>query len=186
MPRLSNRRIAILTETGFEEVELTSPLQALQEAGATVQVVSPQQSTVRGMKDHEWSIEVPVDLNIAHANPDDFDGLLLPGGVFNPDQLRQNQQAIDFIKAFFKTGKPVAAICHGPQSLITAEVVKGRRLTSFPSIAVDLINAGAEWSDAEVVVDQGLVTSRNPGDLPAFNKKMVEEFAEGVHAGQHV
>lgn len=185
MPRLSNRKIAILTESGFEEVELTSPLQALQEAGATVQVVSPQQRTVRGMKDHDWSIEVPVDLNISQANANDFDGLLLPGGVFNPDQLRMNQQAIEFIKAFFEAGKPVAAICHGPQSLITAGVVKGRRLTSYPSIAVDLINAGAEWSDAEVIVDQGLVTSRKPDDLPAFNRKMVEEFAEGVHAGQH-
>lgn len=185
MPKLSNRRIAILTESGFEEVELTSPLQALQEAGATVQVVSPQKQTVRGMKEHNWSIEVPVDLNISQADANDFDGLVLPGGVFNPDQLRLNQQAINFIRAFFEAGKPVAAICHGPQSLITAGVVKGRRLTSYPSISVDLINAGADWTDAEVVVDQGLVTSRTPSDLQAFNRKMVEEFAEGVHTGQH-
>ena len=182
MADLSNRNIAILTESGFEEVELTSPMQALQEAGARVQVVSPQKNTVKAMKDHNWSIEVPVDKHISEARAEDYDGLVLPGGVFNPDQLRLNQQAIDFIKAFFDAGKPVAAICHGPQSLITAGVVKGRRLTSYPSISVDLINAGAQWTDAEVVVDHGLVTSRNPGDLPAFNRKMCEEFAEGVHA----
>ena len=182
MADLSNRNIAILTESGFEEVELTSPMQALQEAGARVQVVSPQKNTVKALKDHNWSIEVPVDKHISEARAEDYDGLVLPGGVFNPDQLRLNQQAIDFIKAFFDAGKPVAAICHGPQSLITAGVVKGRRLTSYPSISVDLINAGAQWTDAEVVVDHGLVTSRNPGDLPAFNRKMCEEFAEGVHA----
>ena len=182
MADLSNRNIAILTESGFEEVELTSPMQALQEAGARVLVVSPQKNKVKAMKDHNWSIEVPVDKHISEARAEDYDGLVLPGGVFNPDQLRLNQQAIDFIKAFFDAGKPVAAICHGPQSLITAGVVKGRRLTSYPSISVDLINAGAQWTDAEVVVDHGLVTSRNPGDLPAFNRKMCEEFAEGVHA----
>ncbi|WP_207428286.1 type 1 glutamine amidotransferase domain-containing protein [Pedobacter sp. SYSU D00535] len=185
MPNLSNRNIAILTENGFEEEELTSPMQALQEAGATVQIVSPQRTTVRAMKQHDWSIELPVDRHISEVSVDQFDGLVLPGGVFNPDQLRMDEQAISFIKAFFEAGKPVAAICHGPQSLITADVVRGRKMTSYPSIAVDLTNAGAQWTDAEVVTDQGLVTSRTPADLPAFNKKMCEEFAEGVHAGQH-
>ena len=129
-----------------------------------------------------WSIEIPVDKHISEANVDDYDGLVLPGGVFNPDKLRLDTLAMDFIKGFFDAGKPVAAICHGPQSLITANVVKGRRLTSYPSIAIDLTNAGAQWVDQEVVVDQGLVTSRTPADLPAFNAKMCEEFAEGVHA----
>jgi len=185
MPSLSNRNIAVLTENGFEEVELTSPVQALQQAGAKVSIVSPQKEKVRGMKSHNWSIEVPVDLNIADANADDFDGLVLPGGVFNPDQLRLNEQAVKFVKAFFEAGKPVAAICHGPQTLITADVIRGRTLTSYPSIKVDLKNAGAQWVDADVIVDDGLVTSRTPDDLPAFNQKMLEEFAEGVHAGQH-
>ena len=148
-----------------------------------MQVISPQKGSVRGMKNHDWSIEVPVDKHISEVNAGDFDGLLLPGGVFNPDQLRTNTEAISFIKDFFDAGKPVAAICHGPQSLITADVVRGRRMTSYPSIAIDLTNAGAEWVDEEVVVDQGLVTSRTPADLPAFNAKMVEEFAEGVHEG---
>lgn len=185
MDNLRNRRIAILTENGFEEVELTSPMQALKDAGATVEIVSPQQDKVRGMKNHEWSAEVPVDKNIAQARPDDYDGLLLPGGVFNPDQLRMNTDAIKFVKSFFEAGKPVAAICHGPQTLISAEVVHGRRMTSYPSIKQDLINAGANWVDEEVVVDEGLITSRSPKDLPAFNRKICEEFAEGVHAGQH-
>ena len=185
MPNLSNRNIAILSENGFEEVELTSPLKALQEAGAKVSIVSPQRDKIKGMKNHEWSIDVAVDFHISEANASEFDGLLLPGGVFNPDQLRSDDDAIAFIKAFFEAGKPVAAICHGPQSLISADVVRGRKLTSYPSIAIDLINAGAEWTDAEVIVDQGLVTSRKPDDLPAFNKKMLEEFAEGIHIGQH-
>lgn len=184
MTNLNNRRIAILTENGFEEVELTSPKQALEQAGARVDVVSPQKEKVKAMKDHQWSIEVPVDKHISEAKAEDYDGLMLPGGVFNPDQLRGNAEAIDFIKAFFEAGKPVAAICHGPQSLITADVVRGREMTSYPSIEPDLTNAGARWVDRTVVVDQGLVTSRNPDDLPAFNKKMLEEFAEGVHEGQ--
>lgn len=185
MANLSNCTIAILTENGFEEVELTSPKQALEEAGAKVQIISPQREKVKAMKDHDWSIELPVDQHISEANADDYDGLLLPGGVFNPDQLRMNDEAIQFIKSFFNARKPVAAICHGPQSLITAGVAEGRTMTSYPSIKIDLINAGANWVDEEVVVDNGLVTSRNPNDLPAFNAKMCEEFAEGVHAEQH-
>ena len=186
MPKLSNRNIAILTENGFEEVELTSPLQALKEEGANVHIVSPQKDTVKAWNHDHWSIELPVDKNLSDAKAEDYDGLVLPGGVLNPDTLRLNVKALNFVKAFFEAGKPVAAICHGPQTLINADVVDGRRLTSYPSISLDLINAGAEWTDEEVVVDQGLVTSRNPNDLPAFNKKIVEEFAEGVHAGQHL
>ncbi|WP_423149173.1 type 1 glutamine amidotransferase domain-containing protein [Rubrolithibacter danxiaensis] len=185
MANLSNCNIAVLTESGFEEVELTSPKQALEEAGATVHIVSPQKEKVKAMKDHQWSIELPVDKQVSEAKAEEYDALVLPGGVINPDQLRLNTDAINFIKSFFDAGKPVAAICHGPQSLITAGVVEGRKMTSYPSIKPDLINAGANWVDQEVVVDQGLVTSRNPGDLPAFNRKMCEEFAEGVHAGQH-
>jgi protease I len=185
MTNLSNRRIAILTENGFEESELTSPKKALEVAGAKVDIVSPQKEKVKAMKDHEWSIEVTVDKHISEVSAQDYDGLMLPGGVLNPDQLRMDEDSISFIKDFFDAGKPVAAICHGPQSLITADVVKGREMTSYPAIKVDLTNAGALWVDRAVVVDQGLVTSRNPGDLPAFNKKMCEEFAEGVHEGQH-
>jgi protease I len=182
---LKNRRIAILTENGFEESELLSPKKALEEAGASVHIVSPQKDKVRGMNHHEWSVECPVDKNISDVHADDYDGLLLPGGVFNPDKLRRDPQALAFVKDFFKAGKPVAAICHGPQTLISAEVVKGRKMTSYPSIKQDMINAGVNWVDEEVVVDQGLVTSRSPKDLPAFNAKIVEEFAEGIHAGQH-
>jgi protease I len=185
MTNLSNRRIAILTENGFEESELTSPRKVLEDAGAKVDIVSPQKEKVKAMKDHEWSIEVPVDKHISEVSAQDYDGLMLPGGVLNPDQLRMDEDSISFIRDFFDAGKPVAAICHGPQSLITADVVRGREMTSYPAIKVDLTNAGALWVDRAVVVDQGLVTSRNPGDLPAFNKKMCEEFAEGVHEGQH-
>ncbi len=181
MANLSNKKVAILTESGFEEVELTSPKKALEEAGATVHVISPQQGHVRGMNHHEWSAEVPVDVNIADAKAEDYDALMLPGGVFNPDQLRTNEHALRFIKDMFKEAKPVAAICHGPQSLIDAEVVKGRKLTSYHSVKKDLINAGANWVDEEVVVDMGLVTSRTPDDLAAFNEKMIEEIAEGSH-----
>ena len=185
MNTLNNRKIAILTENGFEESELLSPKQALEEAGATVHIVSPQKEKVTAMKDHQWSVECKVDKHISDAHADDYDGLMLPGGVFNPDKLRTNEDALKFVKEFFHAGKPVAAICHGPQTLINAEVVKGRKMTSYSAIKQDLINAGANWVDEEVVVDQGLVTSRSPKDLPAFNAKMVEEFAEGVHAGQH-
>jgi protease I len=185
MAKLDKHKIAILTENGFEEVELTSPKKALEEQGATVHVISPQKDKVKAMKDHEWSIEVTVDKHLPEVRAEDYDGLLLPGGVINPDQLRTSEDAVKFIQDFFAAGKPVAAICHGPQSLIEAGVVEGREMTSYPSIKTDLQNAGARWVDQEVVVDQGLVTSRKPDDLPAFNAKMIEEFAEGVHTGQH-
>lgn len=182
---LKNKRIAILTETGFEEVELTSPKQALEEAGATVHIISPQSGTVKAWDHDHWSIECKVDKSVKDVSADDYDGLLLPGGVLNPDKLRTDQDAVNLVKAFFDAGKPVAAICHGPQTLINADVVRGRKMTSYHAIKQDLVNAGADWVDEEVVVDQGLVTSRSPQDLPAFNRKMCEEFAEGVHAGQH-
>lgn len=183
MANLRNCTIAILTESGFEEVELTSPKQALEQAGARVQIISPQRDKVKAMKHHEWSMELPVDKHVSEARVEDYDGLLLPGGVINPDQLRMDEQAIHLIKSFFNANKPVAAICHGPQSLITAGVAEGRTLTSYPSIKIDLINAGANWVDEEVVVDHGLVTSRSPKDLPAFNLKICQEFAKGVYVG---
>lgn len=186
MGNLSNRTIAVLSESGFEETELTSPVQRLKEEGATVHIISSKSGKIQAMKgDHEWTIEIDVDKTLSEANADDYNGLLIPGGVLNPDALRKNQDALNFVKAFFDAGKPVAAICHGPQVLISAEVVSGRTLTSTQTIKIDLVNAGAIWQDEEVVVDQGLVTSRSPDDLPAFNDKIVEEFAEGVHEGQH-
>jgi len=185
MGTLSERKIAILTEDGFEEVELTSPKQALVEAGATVHIVSPKQGTVRAKEGDEWKGEYPVDKNLSEVSATDYDGLLLPGGVVNPDKLRTNEQALSFVKDFFRAGKPVAAICHGPQTLIDAEVVEGRKMTSVAAIKRDLVNAGVQWEDSEVVTDEGLVTSRTPVDLPAFNAKIVEEFAEGKHEGQH-
>lgn len=185
MGQLSNRTIAVLSENGFEEIELTDPVKRLKEEGATVHVISSKEGKIKAWNHDHWSIEVPVDRTIEQANADDYHGLLLPGGVINPDQLRVNEDAIAFVTSFFEAGKPVAAICHGPQVLINADVVEGRRLTSVKNISQDLINAGADWVDEEVVVDEGLVTSRTPEDLPAFNDKMVEEFAEGVHDGQH-
>lgn len=185
MGKLSNKNIAILSENGFEESELFEPLTRLKEEGANVQVISIKKGSIKGMKDHEWSKEIEVDSTVEEVSANDFDGLLLPGGVINPDALRGDEKAVAFVRDFFQQGKPVAAICHGPQTLIDAEVVEGRTLTSYSSIKKDLINAGAKWVDQEVVVDQGLVTSRNPQDIPAFNDKMVEEFAEGVHEAQH-
>jgi len=182
MATLENRRVAILTEEGFEQVELTSPKSALKDAGAIVHVISPKSGKIKAWDKTNWGIEVDVDKQLDEVKPDDYDALMLPGGVLNPDKLRQNKEAVAFVTAFLKEGKPVAAICHGPQMLIETGLIKGRKLTSFPSLQTDLKNAGAEWVDEEVVVDNGLVTSRKPDDLPAFNKKMIEEFAEGVHA----
>ncbi|SEL15814.1 type 1 glutamine amidotransferase domain-containing protein [Parapedobacter koreensis] len=182
---LKDRKVAILTADGFEEVELTSPRDALQLEGATTHIVSPKKDVVRAKKGNDWSLDFDVDVPLDQANADDYDALLIPGGVINPDKLRVNEKALDFVKAFFDAGKPVAAICHGPQVLIDAEVVEGRRMTSVKNISKDLINAGALWEDSAVVVDQGLVTSRTPDDLPDFNEKVIEEFAEGKHAGQH-
>jgi protease I len=181
MEKLKGKTVAILTENGFEEVELTSPKKALEEACATVHIISPQKQKVKGWNHDHWSIELPVDKNISTARINDYDALILPGGVLNPDQLRQNKDAVDFAKDFLETGKPVAAICHGPQLLIETGLLEGRTLTSYPSVQTDLKNAGANWHDKEVIVDNGLVTSRSPKDLEAFNKKMIEEIAEGIH-----
>ncbi len=185
MGQLSNRNIAVLSASGFEESELTEPVKRLKEEGATVHIISTKSGTIKAWNHDHWSIDVKVDKTLDEAHASDYNGLVLPGGVINPDQLRVDEKAIQFVQAFFEAGKPVAAICHGPQTLINASVVEGRKLTSVKNISKDLINAGASWVDEEVVVDQGLVTSRTPKDLPAFNDKMVEEFAEGVHEGQH-
>lgn len=182
MAALSNKRVVILTEEGFEQVELTSPLEALQNAGAQVDVVSPKSGKIKAWNHTEWGIEIDVDKELSTVSPDDYDALMLPGGVMNPDKLRMNKEAVAFVSAFLDEGKPVAAICHGPQVLIETGMISGRKMTSYPSLQTDLKNAGAEWVDEEVVVDNGLVTSRKPDDLPAFNKKMIEEIAEGVHA----
>ncbi|WP_159636917.1 type 1 glutamine amidotransferase domain-containing protein [Sphingobacterium composti Ten et al. 2007 non Yoo et al. 2007] len=185
MAKLDGKRIAILTEDGFEKIELTSPKDALADAGAQVDIISPKEDIVRSKQGDAWDEDFKVDIPLKDADVSNYDGLLIPGGVINPDKLRVNEEALRFVKAFFSAGKPVAAICHGPQVLIDAEVVEGRKLTSVEAIKRDLINAKALWEDREVVTDQGLVTSRTPDDLPAFNKKIVEEFAEGIHAGQH-
>ena len=180
--QLSGKRVAIITENGFEEVELTSPKKALEEAGAKVDIISPQKNKVKAWNHDHWSIELPVDKNISEANPDDYDALVVPGGVLNPDQMRINRYCVEFAQHFLDAAKPVAAICHGPQLLIETGRLQGRKMTSYPSVKTDLINAGVDWVDQEVVVDNGLVTSRSPKDLPAFNKKMLEEIGEGVHA----
>lgn len=179
--QLNGQKVAILVADGFEQVELTEPKRALEAAGAQTQIISPAQGQVKGWQFTEWGDRFPVDVPLEQARPDNYDALLLPGGVMNPDKLRRNPQAVQFVKAFFDAGKPVAAICHGPWTLIEAGVVRGRQLTSFESIQTDLKNAGANWVDQEVVTDNGLVTSRKPDDLPAFNRKMIEEFAEGKH-----
>ena len=179
---LSGLKVAILVAEGFEQQELTDPRKALDEAGAETLIVSPADGQVQGWNHYDKADMFDVDVPLSEATADDFDALLLPGGVANPDQLRTEENAVQFIKDMFTAGKPVAVICHGPWTLIEAGVVKGRKITSWPSLKTDLMNAGAEWVDEEVVTDNGLVSSRTPEDLPAFNQKMVEEFAEGTHS----
>ncbi len=183
---LRNKRVAALVDNGFEQSELVEPKKALEEAGAKVDIVSPQDGKVKGWQHTRWGDEVAVDRRLQDARVDEYDALLLPGGVMNPDKLRANEKAVQFVRSFVDSGKPIAAICHGPWTLIEAGGVKGRKITSWPSLKTDLRNAGANWVDQEVVVDNGLVTSRRPDDIPAFNKKMIEEFAEGRHDRQHV
>ena len=182
MANLTGKKVAILTDNGFEEVELTSPKQALEDAGATVHIVSPQKGKVKAWDHDHWSIELPVDKQLSGTDPSDYDALVLPGGVLNPDKLRMNEEAIDFARHFLEEAKPLAAICHGPQLLIETGLIDGREMTSYPAIRTDLENAGVNWQDQEVIVDNGLVTSRSPKDLEAFNRKMLEEIAEGVHS----
>ena len=181
--KLSGKRIAILATNGFEQSELSEPMEALKDNGAAVEIVSLKDGSIRGWKGTDWGDEFKVDKVLSSVSVDDYDGLVLPGGVINPDILRRDDKAVNFVRGFFeeKKQKPVAAICHGPWTLINAEVVKDRKVTSFDSIKKDLVKAGANWVDQEVVVDNGLVTSRTPEDLPAFKKKMIEEFCEGQH-----
>lgn len=179
---IKDKKVAILTENGFEEVELTSPKKALEDAGVTVHIISPQAQTVKAWDHDHWSIELTVDVPLEKANPEDYDMLIIPGGVINPDKMRSNAACVAFAQHFIEQGKPLAAICHGPQLLIETGMISTRKLTSYPSIKTDLQNAGALWEDREVVVDNGLVTSRSPKDLEAFNKKMLEELSEGKHA----
>jgi protease I len=176
---LAGKTIAVLATDGFEQVELTRPVEALKAAGAMVEIVSPEAGGIQGFNHHDKGEKTRVDKTLEVARAGDHDGLLLPGGVINPDALRLEPKAIDFIGEFVEAGKPIAAICHGPWTLIDAKAVSGRRMTSWPSLKTDLSNAGAVWIDEDVVVDDGLVTSRKPDDLPAFCAKMIEEFAEG-------
>ncbi|HTI72233.1 MAG TPA: type 1 glutamine amidotransferase domain-containing protein [Candidatus Limnocylindria bacterium] len=179
--RLEGKQVAILAADGFEQSELIEPRRALEAEGAQVYIVSLEKGLIRGWTAKNWGESVTVDVGLDTADPTQYDALLLPGGVMNPDQLRRNARAVQFVSHFVEAGKPIGAICHGPQILIEAEAVDGRLLTSYDSLRTDLENAGAHWVDQEVVVDEGLVTSRTPSDLPAFNRNFIEEIAEGVH-----
>jgi len=178
---LTGKRVAILVAEGFEQVELIKPRKALDKIGAKTEIVSPEEGQVRGWNLKKWGKFVAVDTPLDSADPGSYDALLLPGGVMNPDKLRMNSRAVEFVKHFFDAGKPVAAICHGPWMVIEAGAANGRTITSWPSLKTDIQNAGGMWVDQEVATDQGLVTSRKPDDIKAFNKKMIEEFAEGQH-----
>lgn len=182
--KLDGKRVAILVADGFEQVEMTKPRRALEEAGAETDLVAPATDEVKGWNFTEWGNTFPVDVPLDQADPEEYDALFLPGGVLNPDKLRRNPQVHAFVRAFFDYGKPVGAICHGAQTLIDIGLVRGRKMTSYESIQTDLKNAGAQWTNEPVVVDQGLVTSRKPDDIPAFVDKFMEEILEGVHAGQ--
>lgn len=182
MNTLEGMKVAVLVTDGFEQSELVEPRRALREAGAKSMIVSPRKGEVQGWIHFDKGDRFKVDVSLDAANSEDFDALVLPGGVANPDQLRMQPKAVEFVKGFADAGKPIAAICHGLWTLIEADAVRGRNITSWPSLRTDLLNAGATWLDREVVVDKGLVSSRKPDDLPAFTRKMVEEFAEGVHS----
>src|SRR6266446_3102071 len=179
--KLDGKKVAILVADGFEQVEMTLPREALDTVGAETKIVSLKSGQIQGMNHMEKGDKFDVDLTVTDARPEEFDALMIPGGLFNPDTLRSNKDALEFARHFFRESKPVAAICHGPQVLISADLVRGRKMTSWPAIQADMRNAGARWVDEEVVVDNGLVTSRKPDDIPAFNKKMIEEFCEGRH-----
>jgi deglycase len=181
---LKGKRVAILATDGVEEIELTEPRKALNAAGAETTLVSPKAGTIKAWQHDQWGGQIRVDLALEDAREEDFDALMLPGGVMNPDHLRVNRNAVEFVRSFFAAGKPVAAICHGPWMLVEAGIVRGKTLTSWPSLKTDIQNAGGDWVNREVVNDEGLVTSRRPEDIPQFNAKMLEEFAEGIHQGQ--
>jgi len=184
MENLNKKTVAILATNGFEESELKEPLDALKKAGADVHIISEEKGKIKSWANGNWGPEYTVDKTLSEVNQKDYHALVLPGGVINPDKLRRNKDAVNFTRSFFENHKPVAAICHGPWLLAEADVLKGRKITSFSSIKKDMINAGANWVDEEVVVDEGLVTSRNPDDLPAFCSKLVEEVYEGKHEDQ--
>src|SRR6266403_3614793 len=179
--KLDGKKVAILVADGFEQVEMTKPREALDDAGAETKIVSLKSGQIQGMDHMEKGDKFDVDLTLDDARAEEFDALMIPGGLYNPDALRSNEEALNFARHFFAAGKPVAAICHGPQVLISADLVRGRTMTSWPAIKADMRNAGARWVDEEVVVDNGLVSSRKPDDIPAFNKKRIEEFGEGRH-----
>jgi protease I len=179
--KLDGKKVAILVADGFEQVEMTGPREALDQAGAETKIVSLKSGKIQGMHHADKGDKFDIDLTLDEARPEEFDALMIPGGLINPDALRSNEDALEFTRHFFREGKPVAAICHGPQVLISAGLVHGRTMTSWPAIKADLRHAGANWVNEEVVVDNGLVTSRKPDDIPAFNKKMIEEFCEGRH-----
>lgn len=179
--KLSGKKVAILATNGFEQSELFKPLEALRDAGAEVEIISVKEDSIKAWDEDDWGKTIQVDQLVTNVSPSDYDALMLPGGVMNPDNLRKNEDAVSFVSEFLKSGKPIAAICHAPWLLAETGLLKGRKLTSYSSIKTDLINAGAEWIDEQVVTDNGLVTSRNPSDLPAFCKKMIEEIAEGKH-----
>jgi len=182
--KLIGKNVAVLATDGFEQSELSDPIDALRDAGAQVEIVSLKSGSIRGWKDDAWGDAFNVDRTLEDTDAKDFDALVLPGGVMNPDKLRMSEDAVEFTRGFFMDGKPVSAICHGPQLLIECDVLQGREITSYPSLKTDLKNAGARWVDREVVCDQALTTSRTPSDLPAFIKKTIEEIREGEHAGQ--
>lgn len=181
---LKGKTIAILATDGFEQSELIKPKQALEEAGAQTQVVSPSDGKIKGWDKKDWGKEVQVDIPLKSANASRYDALLLPGGVMNPDHLRMNPDAVKFVKQFFDEGKPVAAICHGPWMLVETGAVRGRTVTSWPSLQTDIRNAGGTWVDKEVIVSNGVVTSRNPDDIPAFNREMISLFSKGAQRGE--
>jgi protease I len=184
--KLDGLRVAVLIADGFEQIEMTRPVEALRAAGAQVDIISPADGEVQGVNGMEKGDRFTVDVPLDDARPEDYEALLLPGGVKNPDILRQQPKAVEMVRHLYENAKPIAAICHAPWLLVEADVVRGRRLTSYPSLRTDIRNAGGEWTDAECVVDQGLVTSRRPDDLPAFIDKMLEEFAEGEHGKRFV